>query len=84
MSILRKVRTQHWFGPVRRELAAWGVGDWEIRAPTGKGHPKLIARVDGREIRMPVPCSGGGHVPADYLIAQLRRKLRPVLTEGTR
>lgn len=75
MTILAKLRTQHWFAPLVAEMDRLGLA-YEFHAPRGKGHPKLVVTHEGRTFSMPVPCSGAPRVPPSRYITQLRRRLR--------
>jgi len=81
--ILRNSRSQHWYGLVTSELDKMGISTWEIKAPTGKGHPKLVVEHGGRVFKTPVPCSEKGSGNHVYIVRRLRHEF-PELREQAR
>lgn len=73
LNLVKAMRTQHWFGLVTQELERLGICDWEICAPRGKGHPKLIVRHQGRTMQTPVPSSERGGGDHKYLVNRIRK-----------
>ena len=71
--LIKDVRTQHWFALVTQELNRLGLNDYEIAPPTGRGHPKLIVRHNGKVMTTPVPSSERGSGDHKYLVARIRK-----------
>lgn len=73
--LMRSSRKQNWFALIIPELEEVGA-EWDLQAPAGRGHPKLVATYLGQEFKSPVPSSerpGGCH---KYLLARVRRFIR--------
>lgn len=72
-NLMKKIRRQHHYGLLLREAESLGITDIEFNAPTGKGHPKMIVRHNGRKFTQPVPTSPHGHGDQKYLAIRLRK-----------
>ncbi len=73
--LVNAMRKEPWFPLVMRELEVWGCDDWELLAPTGRGHSKLVIRHNGQVMKTPVPGSAHGHSDQRYLVARVRKFL---------
>jgi hypothetical protein len=73
MKLINRLRTQHWYGLVSREFERLGITDWRILQPTGHGHPKLVARINGRIFKTPVPSTERGGGDHKYLVNRIRK-----------
>jgi len=67
------IRSQHWYGLVVRELNRLCISDWEVLPPTGKGHPKLVVRHNGKVMKTPVPSTERGGGDHKYLVSRIRK-----------
>lgn len=67
------LRRQHWYGLVVAALEEEGIDDFEFVPPKGRGHPKLIAKHDGRTLKTPVPSSERGKGDHKYLVNRIRK-----------
>lgn len=70
--IIRKIRTQHWYGLVIRALKDNGVSG-EIEEPQRGKHPIMILAKDGRQKRMAVPSTERTRGDHKYLVRQIER-----------
>ena len=73
MKLINRLRTQHWYGLVSREFERLGITDWQVLKPTGRGHPKLVARINGRIFKTPVPSTERGGGDHKYLVNRIRK-----------
>lgn len=69
--MMAKVRKNPDFVIVTRELDALGL-EWELREPTGKGHPHLL--IQGH--RYTIGSSPGKRLPAKLFRGSIKRFLR--------
>ena len=73
MKLINRLRTQHWYGLVSREFERLGITDWRILQPTGRGHPNLVARINGRIFKTSVPSTERGGGDHKYLVNRIRK-----------
>lgn len=72
-NLIKGLRSQHWYGLVTAALAELGIADYEFRAPSGRGHPKLVVRHKGRVFKTPVPSTERGGGDHKYLVNRIRK-----------
>lgn len=79
MRIVGLIRKQAYYRPMLETLAQFGVSDYTIEAPTGRGHPMLIIHFREHKIRIPLPSSPNSHSDAPrYIPSEIRRRLREI------
>lgn len=74
--LIAKLRTKSFFRPLIAELERLGIVDYDILAPTGRGHPILKFQAENGEHRIPLPGSpSGGSDAKHYLVNEIRRRM---------
>lgn len=74
--LLNKLRKHAYYKPMLDALAESGIVDYEILAPTGRGHPILKFAAHGGTHRIPLPGTPMGGAATMYVPAEIRRKVR--------
>ena len=69
------VRRAHWYKLVKREMEDLGISEWEVRAATGRGHPRLFFNHNGEEKSIAVPGTPAPRTPQTYVIKALHRAI---------
>lgn len=74
--LLNKLRKHAYYKPMLATLEECGIVDFEILAPTGRGHPILKFFAHGGEHRIPLPGTPVGGAAVKYVPVEIRRKVR--------
>lgn len=75
--LMKTIRRQDYYRPMLACLTDLGIDDFEIVAPTGRGHPILRFDTDCVTIRIALPTTpGGGSEAKQYIPAEIRRAVR--------
>ena len=83
MRHLSIIRRQAYYKPLLRTLDEFGIVDYSIEPPTGRGHAMLVFSAAGGEHRIPLPGTPSGYSSAEnYLRNEIRRRVHKDLHDA--
>lgn len=77
--LINIIRRQQYYRPMLAALKECGISEFSILPPSGRGHPVLTFQGAKGAVRIPLPSSPGTfgrHGAAQYIPAEIRRRLR--------